>query len=98
MKTFGYLIGAGVLGLAACAPVQDGGGTVPPMDDTADQCMAAQYQSLIGQNRSQIPAQPAGATWRVTCTTCPVTMDFNPRRLNIFYDERTGVVREVRCG
>ncbi|MFN5618247.1 MAG: I78 family peptidase inhibitor [Brevundimonas sp.] len=41
---------------------------------------------------------PAGATWRVTCTTCPVTMDYNPGRLNILYDRDTGVVREVKCG
>jgi hypothetical protein len=27
-----------------------------------------------------------------------VTMDYNPRRLNIVYDEATGVIRQVKCG
>lgn len=69
-----------------------------PAPGTGDQCAASQMQYLVGQNRSGIPPEPAGATWRVACTTCAVTMDYNPRRLNIFFDERTGVIREVRCG
>ena len=35
---------------------------------------------------------------RVVCTTCPVTMDFSPHRLNIFYNTRTELVEQVRCG
>jgi hypothetical protein len=35
---------------------------------------------------------------RVACTTCPVTDDLDPGRLNIFYDERTQLITEVRCG
>jgi hypothetical protein len=35
---------------------------------------------------------------RVACTTCPMTMDYNPGRLNILYDQETGIVREVKCG
>lgn len=82
---------------SACAPVDGGGSTLPP-DDGPAQCRADQYQRYIGRHRSELPAQPPGETWRVTCTTCPVTMDYNPRRLNIFYDQSTGVIREVRCG
>lgn len=94
MKTV-FLIAAGsVLALAACAPLPPSG----PPTDGPDQCMASQYQYLVGQNRSRIPAQPSGATWRVTCTTCPVTMDYNPNRLNIFYNEQSGTVEQVRCG
>jgi hypothetical protein len=70
----------------------------PPPPPSENQCRASDFQYLIGQNRSRIPPQPSGANWRVTCTTCPVTMDYNPYRLNILYDERSGVVREVRCG
>lgn len=98
MKTAILIAAGSALALAACAPMAGDGGTVPPMDDSPDQCRASQYQYLIGRSRADIPAQPTGATWRVTCTTCPVTMDYNPRRLNINYDERTGVVERVTCG
>jgi hypothetical protein len=70
----------------------------PPPADEADQCGASRYQYLVGRPRSAIPAQPAGARWRVTCTGCPITMDYSPARLNIFYDSETERVEEVRCG
>jgi hypothetical protein len=91
------LAAALVLALAACAPT-------PPEEIIRDayanggQCQPARYAYLVGRPRSEIPPTPAGATWRVTCTTCPVTMDYNPGRLNILYDRETGVVREVKCG
>ena len=92
------LIAFGAASLGACAmPPHEGGPGVPP-PAAEDQCRASQYQNLIGQNRSQIPERPAGATWRVTCATCPVTMDWRPDRLNILYDQETGVIREVKCG
>lgn len=69
-----------------------------PPEDEADQCGAGAYQWLVGQPRSRIPDKPAGATWRVTCTGCPITMDYSPARLNIFYDEETEIVESVKCG
>lgn len=87
----------GGLTLAACAPVEGGGASTPP-SDAPDQCKAAQYQSYIGRNRVSLPARPEGETWRVTCTTCPVTMDYNPSRLNILYDQQTGLIRKLTCG
>ena len=84
--------------LAACSglPAHEGGSGMPPTTD--DQCRASEYQSLIGQSRTQIPEAPAGATWRVTCTRCPVTMDHRPDRLNILFDQQTGLVEGVKCG
>ena len=82
---------------AACAPVESAPAPMPP-DDGPSQCRADQYQRYIGRNRSELPARPAGETWRVTCTTCPVTMDYNPGRLNILYEQSSGVIREVKCG
>ena len=70
----------------------------PPRADEANQCGASRYRWLIGRPRSAIPPQPANARWRVTCTGCPITMDYSPRRLNIFYDAETERVEEVRCG
>ena len=83
--------------LSACAPTSGSDPATPPMDSPRA-CKADQYQRLVGTNRSQLPAAPAGETWRVTCTTCPMTMDYNPRRLNITFDQASGVIREVKCG
>lgn len=66
--------------------------------EPAGECGAADYQWLVGEKRSRIPEQPEGATWRVTCTECPVTMDYSPSRMNIFYDQQTEVVETIRCG
>lgn len=90
------LLAAGLM-LAACsttAAAPDAG--PPPAED--DLCRASDYQYLVGRKRSEIPPRPEGAVWRIACTTCPVTMDFNPRRMNIFFDEQTEVIKQVRCG
>ena len=97
MKIAAYAL-AGLLGLAACASDAPADPTTPLMDDGPDQCKAAEAQRFVGMKRSQLPTAPAGAVWRVTCTTCPVTMDYNPARLNIVYDSATDVVKEVKCG
>ncbi len=64
----------------------------------ADACGAQAHQDLIGKPRSEIPAQPAGANWRIACTACAVTMDYRPDRLNIFFDEKTQLIKDVKCG
>lgn len=92
------LAAAAGLALAACAPLEDGGSSPLPPQDGPDQCKAPQYQRYIGRNRSDLPPRPAYEIWRVTCTTCPVTMDYSPRRLNILFEQSTGVIREVKCG
>ena len=71
---------------------------VPATENGEDQCKAAKYQSLVGKKKSDIPAKPAGANWRVACSSCPVTMDYSPMRLNIFYDAKTEILESVRCG
>ncbi|MDO8409177.1 MAG: peptidase inhibitor I78 [Phenylobacterium sp.] len=96
---------AGLL-LSACA--SEPAPTPPPEQPAAprptqpsqptDQCGAAQAQRLVGRHRSEIPVPVNPGLQRVACTTCPVTMDFHPRRLNFFYDAETGLIKEVRCG
>lgn len=68
------------------------------MPNDPDLCRASELRWLIGQPRSEIPVPVEVVTRRVTCTTCPVTRDFSPYRLNIFYDQSTGIVQDVRCG
>lgn len=101
MKTAHTILAmVGLAAAAACAPMEDSGSGSPMTPPVADagQCKLDQYQTWVGRNRSELPTPPAGETWRVTCTTCPVTMDFNPNRLNILFEQQTGVIRQVKCG
>jgi len=97
MKT-GVLSLAVISIVAACAPMNDEGAVPMPPSNGPSQCKADQYQSYVGRDRAVLPSRPADEIWRVTCTSCPVTMDYNPSRLNILFEERTGVVRQVKCG
>jgi hypothetical protein len=66
--------------------------------EPGDECRASNYRYLVGQPRSSIPEPPEGAKWRIACSGCPVTMDYSPARMNIFYNEETGIIEEVKCG
>lgn len=70
----------------------------PPPRASTDMCHAAEAQKYVGRPRTEIPVPVLPSLQRVACTTCPVTMDFNPRRLNFFYDAETGLVKQVKCG
>jgi hypothetical protein len=85
------------------APIS--GATIPRRDvanatapHARDECNAAAYKYLVGKNKSELPAKPANAIWRIACTSCAVTTDYAPARLNIFFDTKSAVIKEVRCG
>jgi hypothetical protein len=71
-----------------------------PRPDIAvrDQCGAADLQGLVGRPRSEIPVPVDPRRQRVACVSCPVTQEYNPGRLNFFFDADSGLIREVRCG
>ena len=69
-----------------------------PSNPTADMCRAGELQWLVGKPKTDIPVPVDVVNRRVTCTTCPVTEDYSPTRLNIFFNEQTAVVEQVRCG
>jgi hypothetical protein len=72
---------------------------VPPIPEPIkDSCGAWEMRALVGKPRSQIPAPLYPDKRRVTCTTCPVTRDFRPDRMNILFDAETGIVEEITCG
>jgi len=94
-----HVILTGLLVLAACStapPTKDA--SAPAPEPTADACGAKALQRLVGRPRSEIPVPVKPELQRVACTTCAITMDFNPDRLNFFFDEKTGIIKEVRCG
>ena len=82
-----------VLGLAACAPVE----TPAPGDGGPQQCNAEAARSLIGSHVGAVDFQ-TGANVRIVCTTCATTRDYRRDRLNIRFDEATGIIRSVDCG
>lgn len=102
----------GLLALAACStPASDASAprTVEqaqlnqptgtrPSNPTADLCRAGELQWLVGKPKTEIPVPVDVVNRRVACTTCPVTQDYAPDRLNIFFDQRTDIVEQVRCG
>lgn len=72
-------------------------GTRMPQSDS-DLCKAEGLQWLVGKPRTEIPVPVDVVNRRVACTTCPITEDYSPYRLNIFYNQDSGVVEQVRCG
>lgn len=100
---------AGFLALAACSTAPEPAAPPPPApaapqpatpapQPVADSCGARDLQNLVGRPRSEIPVPVRPELQRVACTTCAVTQDFNPNRLNFFFDAQTGLIKEVRCG
>jgi len=97
-----------ILGLSACAaapsppppsaPIAQQP-TIPlPPPPAPDACGSGELKWLVGQPRSRIPVPTDPSKRRVACTTCAVTMDYRPERLNIIFDAETGIVKEVKCG
>jgi hypothetical protein len=63
-----------------------------------DLCKADDHQWLVGRSRAEIPVPVDVVNRRVTCTTCPMTEDYSPYRLNILFNQASGRVEQVRCG
>jgi len=80
------------LALVACAPVES-----PVTEPVPQRCDAEASRSLIGSHVGAV-SFPAGANVRVVCTTCPTTKDLRPDRLNVRFDQATGIIESVDCG
>lgn len=100
------ITGALLMALAGCSspapdPPPPAAPPPPPPSSPApapDNCGASQVQHLVGRPRNEIPVPVRPDLQRVACTTCPVTLDHNPNRLNFFFDAQTGLIKEIRCG
>ena len=98
-------LGSGLAILSACAaPSSPPPAPAPPpiapkpRVEPPDTCGRRAVRDLVGQSRSAIPVPVNPQLRRVTCTRCVQTQDYNPRRLNIYYDADTGVIERVACG
>ena len=85
----GLLLGGAAL--AACAPQPQ------PSPAGPQQCDAGAARSLIGTHVGAVTF-PQGADVRMVCTTCAATEDYRPNRLNLRFEEATGIIRSVDCG
>jgi hypothetical protein len=88
-----------ILSLSAVAALTACAATPEPTSPGAGpgRCDAAAAQSLVGTHVGAVTF-PADANVRIVCTTCPTTRDYRPDRLNVRFDEATGIIRTVDCG
>lgn len=59
-------------------------------------CAAENYEALVGKQLAAVTL-PSNLTHRVIEGDAPVTMDYDPDRMNIHVDAN-GVITEVECG
>lgn len=90
MRALVLILGASAL--ASCAPTPE-----TPTEPIPQRCNADAMRSLIGSHVGAVTF-PADANVRVVCTTCPTTKDLRPDRLNVRFDQATGIIRSVDCG
>ena len=89
-----------LMALSACvepAPAQTGGPAKPVPPAAEDTCGAAEFASLIGQPVSRFSAEARQGPARVIRPGRPVTMDYNPLRLNVLLDADDRIVG-LSCG
>ncbi|MDP3800589.1 peptidase inhibitor I78 [Brevundimonas sp.] len=91
MRRLAFIHAVG-LALAACAPVPTPDGT-----PISQRCDAEAARSLIGSHVGAV-SFPQDANVRIVCTTCPTTKDLRPDRLNVRFDQATGIIESVDCG
>ncbi|NEX91325.1 hypothetical protein [Caulobacter sp. 17J65-9] len=93
-----------VLALAAAVQACSRGGEGGPQQEPKapagadDLCGADDLQWLVGRLRTMAPVTADMSRRRITCTTCPAPAEYDPARVNVLYDLKSGVVKEVRCG
>lgn len=87
---------AAMAAVAACAPTAVD--PAPASPDGMQRCDAdTAGRELIGSHVGAVDFAP-GANVRVVCTTCPTTRDYRPDRMNVRFDQATGIIQQVDCG
>lgn len=84
------------MAIAACAPVTPVA-EAPASPAEPKRCDAADAQSLVGTHVGVVTFA-RDANVRIVCTTCPTTRDLRPDRLNVRFDQATGIIQSVDCG
>lgn len=92
MRIVTLLVSGTVAASSGCAPTPLPGG-----GEEVRRCDAEASRSLIGSHVGAVTFAPE-ATVRIVCTTCPTTRDYRPDRLNVRFNEATGIIESVDCG
>ena len=71
---------------------------IPVMPVKADTCGAAALQYLVGKPKTEVPVPVEPGNRRVYCSTCTITMDYRSNRLDVVFDQDTGLVTTIKCG
>ena len=84
----------------AAPPVEPSAAAATPPAPTAppDTCGAADLAYLVGKPKTEIPIPVDLTKRRVTCESCPRTMEVRPDRQTILFDDATKLVKSVTCG
>ena len=98
--TSSVIIGAFAV-MTACAPPPAAAPEAPVAEPDGEapawRCDAEGARSLIGSHVGAVTF-PQNSNVRIACTTCAVTQDYQENRLNLFFDQQTGVIERVTCG
>ena len=88
-----------LLALAGCSSdiIADPGTSYGPRGRGGAACDAAAYRHLLGQPVAALERQSLPRPVRLIGPDTAVTMDHDPGRLNVRYDER-GLISELFCG
>lgn len=84
--------------VAPRSPVSDLALAPPVTSARGDICGAASLQYLIGKPKAEAPVPIDPSRRRVYCSTCMITMDYRADRLDIVFDQTSGLVTAVKCG
>ena len=63
-----------------------------------DTCGARSYTYLLGHPVAHAPQHPGNRNYRIATDDGPITADLNPQRVNIFYNEESGLIVGIKCG
>lgn len=68
------------------------------LQPSPDTCGASSHAQLLGRSIDQVRQQLVSGDARIAAEDGPITADFSPRRLNIFFNQRTRRIVGIRCG
>ena len=89
-RLFIGVVGLVMTGCAATPPT--------PAEQTGPrQCDASAARSLIGSHVGAVDFA-AGSNVRIVCTACATTRDYREDRLNIRFNQQSGIIEKVDCG